>query len=177
MPRTRKTALPVLNLAEVTFECTFGKGCEGICCQNGRPPVKPHEQQRIDENLHKFLPHLTVQARKAVEQAGYLSRRIKAGSPMLRVVGGWCIFFNAGCVLHKVGLIEGDRFRYKPAPCSLFPLERDDEDNWYVRQHGYKGEQWDLFCLAPGWSKVPARLGLRRELAFAKQLADRTQNP
>ena len=38
---------------------------------------------------------------------------------MMRVVDGWCVFFNQGCVLHKLGASEGDKFRYKPAPCSL----------------------------------------------------------
>ena len=133
---SKKSALPVLNGAEATFECIYGRGCDGVCCQKGRPPVTAQEQERIDDNLEKFLPHRTPAARKAAEQDGYLSKRIKAGMPMLRVIDGWCIFFNEGCVLHKVGAVEGDKFRYKPAPCSLFPLEQDDNDQWYVRQHG-----------------------------------------
>ena len=56
----------------------------------------------------------------------------------------------------KVGIEDGDKFLYKPAPCSLFPLEQTDKDEWYVRQHGYKGEKWDLFCIAPNFSAVPA---------------------
>jgi hypothetical protein len=170
MSRAR-TSLPVLNLAATTFECIYGRGCDGVCCQNGRPPVKPEEARRLDANLPKFLPLLRPEARQAIERAGYVSRRRKAGSPMLRVVGGWCVFFHEGCVLHKVGAAEGDKFRYKPAPCSLFPLEHDDKGGWYVRQHGYKGEQWDLFCLAPGQSAVPAAESLREELALAERLA------
>ncbi len=163
--------LEVLNLAGTTFECIYGRGCDGICCQNGRPPVRPDEANRIDQNLSKFLPHLRPEARAIVEREGYASRRMKAGMPMLRVVGSWCIFFNEGCVLHKVGAVEGDRFRYKPAPCSLFPLEHDDHGKWYVRQHGYKGEQWDLFCLAPAQSPVPAAESLAGEIAFAEEQA------
>lgn len=166
---SKKTALPVLNLERATFECIYGRGCDGICCQNGRPPVSAEEEARIDANLDRFLPHLTDRQRKAIEQGGYLSRRIKSGMPMLRVLDGWCVFFNAGCVLHKVGVEEGDKFRYKPAPCSLFPLERDDDGQWYVRQHGYKAEQWDLFCLAPGQSAVPAAKSLKEEMAFAQR--------
>jgi hypothetical protein len=170
MAKARKTTLPVLNLHDVTYECIYGRGCDGVCCQNGRPPVSAEEQARLDANLHKFLPHLTDRARKTVEKDGYLSRRVKAGMPMLRVVDGWCVFFNGGCVLHKVGAMEGDKFAYKPAPCSLFPLERDENDQWYVRQRGYKGEEWDdLFCLAPGFSTVPAAKSLAEELAFAEQ--------
>jgi hypothetical protein len=166
---SKKTALPVLNLAETTYECIYGRGCDGICCQNGRPPVSAEEKARIDANLATFLPHLDDKQREAIEKGGYLSRRIKSGKPMLRVLDGWCIFFNKGCVLHKVGAQQGDKFRYKPAPCSLFPLERDEEDRWYVRQHGYKGEQWDLFCLAPGFSSVPAEQSLQEEIAFARR--------
>jgi hypothetical protein len=169
---SKKAALPVLNLAETTYECIYGRGCDGICCQNGRPPVSAEEQQRIDANLDQFLPFLRPAARALIARDGYISKRIKAGMPMLRVLAGWCIFFNEGCVLHKVGAAEGDKFRYKPAPCSLFPLEQDDQDRWYVRQHGYKGEQWDLFCLAPGQSTVPAAQSLQEELAFAHRLTD-----
>ncbi|MFO0845898.1 MAG: DUF3109 family protein [Gemmataceae bacterium] len=169
MAKARTTALPVLNLRQATFECIYGRGCDGICCQNGRPPVSPEEAARLDANLPKFLPLLTDKARKAVEKDGYVSRRLKSGKPMLRVIDGWCVFFNGGCVLHKVGAAEGDKFAYKPAPCSLFPLERDDDDNWYVRQHGYKGEQWDLFCLAPSFSEVKAEKSLKEELAFARR--------
>jgi hypothetical protein len=170
MASKKKLNLPLLNVHEVTFECTYGRGCDGICCQTGRPPVTEEEQARLDDNLDKFLPHVTPAAKKTIEKEGYLSNRIKAGMPMLRVVDGWCVFFNQGCVLHKVGAMEGDKFLYKPAPCSLFPLETDKEDNWYVRQHGYKGEKWDLFCLAPANAQVPATESLKEELALAQRL-------
>ncbi len=175
MVSKKKTVLPVLNLDTVSYECIYGRGCDGICCQNGRPPVSAEEKTRIDANLQKFLPLLSDAARAVVEKDGFASNRIKAGMPMLRVVDGWCVFFNAGCVLHKVGAMEGDKFRYKPAPCSLFPLEQDDEDRWYVRQHGYKGEKWDLFCLEPGLSPVSAAKSLKEELAFAQRVTEEEQ--
>jgi hypothetical protein len=165
-----KLTLPVLNGDTATFECTFGRGCDGICCQQGRPPVSPEEKARLDDNLSKFLPHLRPEARALIEREGYLSRRIKSGKPMLRVIGGWCVFFSEGCVLHKVGAVEGDKFRYKPAPCSLFPLERDDDGRWYVRQHGRPGEQWDLFCLAPTNSPLLAVESLGEEMALAERI-------
>ena len=171
----KKTPLAILN-ETVTYECIYGRGCEGVCCQNGRPPVSPEEQARIDENLPKFLPHLGEKARKAVLKDGYLSKRIKAGKPMLRVIDSWCIFFEKGCVLHKVGIEDGDKFMYKPAPCSLFPLEQNDKDEWYVRQHNYKGEQWDLFCIAPNLSAIPATTSLNEEMAFARRQMEAEAN-
>src|SRR5258708_5403239 len=39
----------ILNLAEARFECTFGRGCDGVCCRNGRPIVYPEEGARLDE--------------------------------------------------------------------------------------------------------------------------------
>jgi hypothetical protein len=159
--------LPVINLSEARFECIFGRGCDGVCCRNGRPPVYPDEQERLAENLHKFLPHLRPEARRVLEKAGYLSNRLKGGLPMLRVVDGWCVFFNQGCVLHKVGVAEGDKYRYKPAPCALFPLSRNDKDEWYVRQKGVEGEEWDLFCLEPSPEAPPAVESLREELELA----------
>ena len=164
--------LPVLNIAQATYECIFGRGCDGICCRNGRPGIYPAEQARIDENLDKFLPHLRPAAREVVEAVGYLSRRLRGGVPMVRVVDGWCAFFNQGCVLHKVGLAEGDKHLYKPAACALFPLVRDDKDRWYVRQKGFKNEKWDLFCLDPTISSLPASSSLQEEIELAQRYTE-----
>lgn len=163
-----KLALPVLvNAADATFECIFGRGCDGICCKNGRPSVDPSEQAAIEKVLKRVLPHVRPQARKLIESAGFLSNRSKLGQPMLRVVDGWCVFFNAGCTLHKVGMQDGEAYQYKPSQCALFPLERGADGEWYVRQWGYQGEAWDLFCLNPQQSDKPAVESLAEELALA----------
>jgi Fe-S-cluster containining protein len=164
-------ALPIVNAATATFECVFGRGCDGICCQNGRPSVDADEQKRIKKVMKKVLPHLRPEARKVITADGFVSKRTKLGQPMLRVVGGWCVFFNAGCVLHKVGIEDGDAYQYKPSQCALFPLERGD-DGWYVRQWGYKGEAWDLFCLNPKQSTKPAVESLAEEIALAATFPD-----
>jgi Fe-S-cluster containining protein len=163
------TSLPVLNLSEAKFECIYGRGCDGICCQNGRPGVYPEEAERIETNLPKFLPELRPEAQKLIESSGFVSKRRKDGLPMLRVVDGWCVFFHKGCVLHKVGAVEGDKYRYKPAPCSLFPLAKNDAGEWYVRQQGVEGEAWDLFCLNPKTSPLPAADSLQDEIRLAAQ--------
>ncbi len=165
-------SLPVINLAEAKFECVYGRGCDGLCCQNGRPGVYPEERQCLDEHLGKFLPELTPEARAVVEKDGFVSERRKGGLPMLRVVNGWCVFFNRGCVLHKVGAAEGDKYRYKPASCALFPLAKTDKDEWYVRQRGVEDEDWDLFCLDPKASPLPAAESLKEEIALAKKFDD-----
>ena len=162
--------LIVLNLNEARFQCTFGRGCDGICCRNGRPPIYPEDAQRIEPNLPRILPELRPEARRVVEESGYFSRRRKAGQPMARVVNGWCIFFNQGCVLHRMGAGEGDAFRYKPVLCAMFPLDRNEEGQWYVRQRGYGGEIWDLFCLDPLASSVPAAESICEEIAFVERL-------
>jgi len=166
-------SLPILNAAEATFECIYGRGCDGLCCQQGRPPVAPHEAARITKVLRRVLPLLRPAARELIEASGFLSNRVKAGHRMLRVVGGWCVFFNEGCVLHKLGAADGDPFRYKPTDCSLFPLQQDEKDRWYVRQKGYKGEGWELFCLDPAHSRRKAVDSLRDEIALAEQVSAR----
>jgi len=163
------TSLPVVNLAEAKFECIFGRGCDGICCRNGRPPVYPEEVERLDAHLAKFLPHLRPSARRLVEKDGYRSNRYRLGLPMLRVEGGWCVFFNEGCVLHKVGAAEGDTYRYKPAACALFPLARNDAGDWYVRQRGVEDEKWNLFCLDPNAPARPAAESLQEEMRLARR--------
>jgi hypothetical protein len=161
-------SLPVLNLETARFECTFGRGCDGVCCRNGRPPVYPEEAERIDDTLDRILTMLRPRARSLVEKAGCLGNRRKAGQRTARVADGWCVFFNAGCVLHRLGESEGAPFRYKPALCSVFPLAKDGRDQWYVRQRAYKGEIWDLFCLDPSVSAIPAAESLREEIALAE---------
>src|SRR5690606_26519266 len=116
--------------------------------------------------------HLRPEARRRVEKGGWLSRRRKAGRPVIAVTGGWCVFFNEGCVLHKVGAAEGNRWRYKPSRCITFPLERLPRgQGWYVRQWGVQGEAWDLFCLNPGESpsSKPAET-LAGEIDFIERL-------
>jgi hypothetical protein len=159
--------LVVLNLGSARFDCTFGRGCEGLCCKNGRPPVSPEEAQTINRSLDRVRPLLRPDARAVVDRSGYLSRRRKAGQPVARVVGGWCVFFNKGCTLHRLGAAEGQAFRYKPWICAIFPLTKDRRDRWYVRQRGYKGEIWDLACLDPRSSLLPAATSLQREVALA----------
>ena len=162
-------SLPVINLAEAKFECTFGRGCDGICCHNGRPPVFEKEGKRIARNLKKIRPLLRREAQAVLDRGGFVSQRRKAGQPVARVVKGWCIFFNEGCVLHKLGAAEGDAYRYKPLLCALFPLDMDTNGEWYVRQRGVKGEAWDLFCLDPKASPRLAAESLQEELELAKK--------
>ena len=159
--------LPVINMATATFECIFGRGCEGICCKNGRPSVDAKEQARIKKVLKRALPLMRPNAKKLVEDRGHLTNRIKYGSPALRVVDGWCVFFNKGCVLHQIGAEDGDSYQYKPSQCALFPLEKSDEGEWHVRQWGVKGEKWDLFCLNPQATQVPAAESLKAEMEYA----------
>jgi hypothetical protein len=166
------TSLPVINLAEARYECIFGRGCDGICCRNGRPGLYADEIERIDAALERILPRLRPEAAELVRAQGYLSRRRRLGLPMLRVVGGWCVFFHQGCVLHTVGATEGDKYRYKPAACALFPLARDEQDRWYVRQKGYKGEPWDLFCLDPHASPTQAAVSLADEIRLAQHYTE-----
>lgn len=156
-------APPVANLATARFECVYPT-CGGICCMNGRPAVEPHEQARIAALLPRALPLLRPEARRRVERGGFLSPKEKEGLPTLETSNGWCVFFNEGCVLHKLGAEEGDRFRFKPWRCVLFPLTRDKRSGeWYVRQRGERGEAWDLFCLDPQESENVAADTLRGE--------------
>ena len=74
-------SLPVINLSEAKFECIFGRGCDGVCCQNGRPGLYPEEVERLAANFDKFLPHLRPEARALAEHQGHLSRRTRHGLP------------------------------------------------------------------------------------------------
>jgi hypothetical protein len=163
--------LTIINAATATFECTYGRGCDGICCQHGEPSVTADERQRIDGVLDRVIPHLRPEAARVLAENGWLGEQEKLGLPMTRIVEGWCIFFHSGCVLHKVGAAEGDFTRYKPMQCVLFPLEPNGDGTWYVRQRGYEGEEWDdLFCLNPANTSRKAVDTLAPEIAVAEQL-------
>ena len=163
--------LTVVNAATATFDCSFGRGCDGQCCRNGEPSVTPGERARIDAVLDRVRPLLRPAAAEAVDAGGWLTDRIKLGLPMARMVDGWCVFFNAGCVLHTLGAADGDFARYKPIQCVLFPLEPAGDGTWYVRQRGYAGEEWDeLFCLNPANTARPATEALAAELGVAAAL-------
>lgn len=157
--------LPVIaNLNSATFECSYGRGCDGVCCREGEPPVGPPEIARLSEHLPRILPHLRPEARTHIQQHGILGELHDCGDPKLAVAAEWCVFFNQGCVLHKLGAIEGDPYRYKPEACALFPLENDGDGHWHVRQWGVGDEQWDLFCLNPAHSAKRAAESLQSEI-------------
>ena len=163
--------LPV-NHAQARFECLYGRGCDGVCCREGRPLLYAEEIARLDGALERVLPQLRPEARAAIRRRGYATTRRRLGQRVARNVAGWCVFFNRGCVLHRMGEQEGEKFRYKPAVCALFPIQRNEAGDWYVRQKGYEGEKWDLFCLDPAASERPAAETLQEEIALA-QLFDR----
>lgn len=168
---SKKTPLKVINLNEATFKCVF-PACGGICCRDGEPELEPAEVAKIEANMEKFRPHLRPAALEYLATRHFMTEHIKEGRPMMGVVDGWCLFHNEGCVLHKVGAVEGDKFAYKPWRCVTFPLERHDRDRWIIRQWGEFGEDWDLFCLNPKESPLPARETLADELDFARGVED-----
>ena len=169
-----KKSLPVVvtNADTATFDCTFGRGCEGVCCKNGRPSVSAAEQKRIRSVMKRWLPLLRPEARKVIEADGFVSARTKLGQPMVRVAEQWCVFFNKGCVLHGIGAEYGDALQYKPVQCALFPLEPGDDGTWYVRQWELEGEQWDLFCMNPKNTKRKAVEALAPELELAAKVSE-----
>jgi hypothetical protein len=158
----------ILNLEQARFDCTFGRGCDGVCCRNGRPMVYPAEVARLDAHLDRWLRELRPEARAVVEKEGYISRRRKEGQPTVRVADGWCVFFNQGCVLHRLGAEEQDPLRYKPWVCAVFPITREGRGPWYVRQKGLLGEVWDLPCLDPASTTVRAKESLQAEAAMVE---------
>jgi hypothetical protein len=167
--------LPIENIETATFKCVFPV-CGGLCCKNGRPPVERAEAKTIAANLSRFIPHLRPVARKFLEKRSWLTKRkknswltkrIAAGCRTIAVVDGWCVFFNEGCTLQKVGIAEGEPWKYKPSVCIRFPLVKTRRGQWFVRQRGYRGEVWDLFCLNPDESSTKASQSLADEIRYS----------
>lgn len=165
------TPLVVVNGSTATFDCSFGRGCDGLCCKQGEPSVSVPEQARIEAVLSRALPHLRPEAKVLIENSGWLGDDVKLSQPMVRTVEDWCVFFNKGCVLHKIGAEDGDFVKYKPIQCVLFPLEPNGDGTWYVRQWHHNDEQWnDIFCLNPANTTRNAVEALAPELELARQL-------
>lgn len=168
----RTLRYPVINLTTAKFDCTFGRGCDGVCCRHGEPPVYADEVLRLEASIGKLMPELRPAAQEVIRRDGLVNAaQEKAGQPTLRVADGWCVFFNRGCVLHRIGEAEGDKYRYKPAVCALFPITRASDDQWKVRQKDFDGEQWDLPCLDPAVSTTPAAESLEIEVALAQRFS------
>jgi hypothetical protein len=165
-----KKSLPVFtNLDTARFKCVY-PSCGGLCCRQSRPPVEPAEAKRIQANLHRVLEHMRPSARKAVEKNGFLTKRIKSKRQMISINDEYCVFYNEGCVLHRLGAAEGDSTKYKPWVCTAFPLDTNESgEEWMVRQWG-KGEAWDLFCLNPKEANVKPRKSLAFEIDFVSGL-------
>lgn len=145
---------------------------------NGRPALEPDEEARIRARMDRFAERLRPTARALVASAGFLSAPGPDGRRTLAVSRGWCVFFHDGCVLERAGAEEGDRFRYKPWRCALFPLRRDPATGrWFVRQRGERGETWDLFCLDPRESEKRAHQTLRAELSHVRRLSEERRLP
>jgi hypothetical protein len=157
------------NLEEARFECVFPK-CGGPCCHESRPNVTPGEVRRIEKALCRALERMRPAARRVVERAGWLTKRIKAGLPTIAVSERQCVFYKDGCVLHAIGAEEGDSTKYKPSTCILFPIDATKNGGWEVRQWGRKGETWKLFCLDPGASEKKAKETLATEVEFLARL-------
>jgi len=94
---------------------------------------------------------------------------VKDGFRTIAVEGGWCVFANEGCTFQKVGMAEGEPWKYKPSACVRFPLEKTKGGTWYIRQWGHRGEAWDLFCLNPKESKVSARESMANEIVYSAE--------
>jgi Fe-S-cluster containining protein len=166
--------IQVENLNSARFRCIFPV-CGGICCKTGRPSLTPDDVRRIERDLQKFVPHLRPDVRRFLKRHPWLSRRKKQRNPTLAVAGGWCVFYNEGCILQKVGMAEGEPWRYKPEVCVRFPLEpvHGRPGRYYVRQWDYRGEGWDLFCLNPAEDPTRAFESLQAEIQY---LEDRARN-
>ena len=161
----------IVNIDRATFECTFGRGCEGVCCRNGRPPVNREQSKRIDANIEKFLPVMRVEARAVVEKEGYLSRRGTPEEPLVRVVAGWCVFFNKGCVLHAVGANEATRTATSlpPAHYSLwFATGAAAGTSGSTVIIGNSG----ICSVSIRRGPMPSRLSLQDEIALARKLME-----
>jgi hypothetical protein len=166
MPATTPSPI-VINLETARYHCHFPK-CGGTCCKNGRPGLTASEADLIRKNLRKFLPLLKPEAARKIEKTGFLTQRMKEGRPTMAQFQSWCIFNHNGCVLQKVGMAEGEKWKYKPHLCVLFPLCFDErKKQWYVRQKGFRGEVWDVYCLErTPRETTPAKESLKDELAY-----------
>jgi hypothetical protein len=122
---------------------------------------------RITEAVPRTLSIVRPKARVVIERGRWRTRRMKGGRSTLAVVERYCVFYADGCVLHMIGAAEGDKNMYKPCTCITFPLDRSCHNTWYVRQKGYKYENWDLPCLDPSASHRSPAESLAEEISFA----------
>ncbi|MFZ4645947.1 MAG: hypothetical protein ACOYNP_09330, partial [Gemmataceae bacterium] len=64
----KRLSLQVINAETARYECTYGRGCEGVCCQQGRPPVDQEQRARIEKLKRRWMPLLRPEARALIER-------------------------------------------------------------------------------------------------------------
>lgn len=176
-PNDPLRVIQVENLQSARFRCVFPV-CGGICCKTGRPHLTQDDLDRIRKGFQKFVPHMRPDVRRYLKRHPWHTNRTNQKHATLGVAGGWCVFYNNGCILQQVGMEEGEPWRYKPDTCIRFPLEpvRSTPGRYYVRQWEYRGEGWDLFCLNPAEDPTPASESLGPELAYIAARVERGQD-
>jgi hypothetical protein len=148
---------------DVTFllshwTCIYGRGCQGVltepapemvegCCSYGAHFTDADDVRRVKAAAARLTPEqwqFHAEGRKGV------TRKLKDGTTVSRIVKGSCIFLNrpgwptgAGCALHQAALQKGMRpMDIKPEVCWQLPLRREDhraEDGQVISTVG----QWD----------------------------------
>ena len=71
-------------------------------------------------------------------------------------------------------MIANDTYDAKTHRSFFKTVEKNENGEWYVRQHGYDGEEWDLFCLAgkPETPLAVSTLALEIDLATRIEAAE-----
>jgi len=148
---------------DVTFllsnwTCIFGQGCQGVltapaperiegCCSYGAHFTDAADVKRVKAFAAKLEPD---QWQFHAEGAKGVTRKLKDGTTVSRIVKGACIFLNRpgfptgpGCALHQAALAKRAKpMDWKPEVCWQLPLRREDhptEDGQIISTVG----QWD----------------------------------
>ena len=164
--------LPIVNLDEARFECTFGRGCDGVCCKEGRPLVYPDEVGRIAEALEKLQVEAPPRGPGGRGEEGVPQRPASPGPPRPAQRRRLVPVLPRGMPPAPTRAGGRGQVPVQAGRLLLFPIQQDEHDRWYIRQRGFHRETWDLFCLDPRIHPRPAAETLVEEIALAKRFDD-----
>ncbi len=137
------------DLIEKHFVCKLS-ACKGACCWEGDfgAPVEEGEIGKIQRNLSAFLPFMSEEGRRKLNNAPPVIPSRKPGKYETNLLkDGACVFMNrtgqgiAYCAMEKAYQEKKSDFQ-KPVSCHLYPVRVTENKTLEMKALNY--EHWDI---------------------------------
>lgn len=173
-PEEDRTWLVDVTFLASSWECIFGRGCQGVltgpapelvqgCCSYGAHFTGDDDVARVEAAAAELTAEQWQFRSKGLGRG--VVKRNRQGETVTRLVEDACVFLNrpgwpggAGCALHRAALERGSEpLTLKPDVCWQLPLRREDTvaegghvtsalTEWRRRHWGRGGTEFHWWC-------------------------------